>query len=74
VVVDLERHPLAYYFLRATRWMCHWSDITVHDGAVSVEAGFKASELRARAWEAGLYNSIVRVHRPWFRVSLVARR
>ena len=73
VVIDLERHPLAYHFLPATRWLLGWHSVTVHDGCRSVEAGFHPDELRALASEAGLHAAIVRRHLPWFRLSIVAR-
>ncbi|HYP14642.1 MAG TPA: methyltransferase domain-containing protein [Bryobacteraceae bacterium] len=72
VVTDLERHPLAYYFLPATRWIFGWDAVTLHDGPISVEAAFKASELEALARQAGLSDATVRAHHPSFRLSLVA--
>lgn len=73
IVTDLERHPLAYYFLPATRWIFRWDPITLHDGPISVEAAFKSSELKALALSAGLHHIDVRVHRPAFRLSMVAQ-
>lgn len=72
VIQDLERHPLAYYFLPATRWLFRWSEIVLHDGPISVEAAFTAREMESLARRAGIRNPVVRVHRPAFRVSLVA--
>ncbi len=71
VVQDLERHPLAYYFLPATQWLFGWNRLMVHDGAISVEAAFHPSELAALATQAGLTPE-VRRHLPWFRLSLIA--
>jgi hypothetical protein len=73
IVNDLERHPLPYYFLPATKWLFRWDPITLHDGPISVEAGFHRDELEARAREAGLQHVKVSVHRPAFRLVLVAR-
>ena len=73
VVQDLERHPLAYYFLPATAWLLRWSSLVLHDGPISVEAAFHADELEALARRAGLTQGQVARHRPWFRLSLVAR-
>jgi len=73
LAIDLERGPLAYYFIPATRWLWGWHDISMHDGPVSVQAAFKREELLALAREAGLERAAVRVHRPWARLSLVAR-
>jgi SAM-dependent methyltransferase len=71
LILDLERHPLPYYFLPATRWLLRWHEVTVHDGCVSVAAGFHLRELAALARQAGASRPLVRRHRPWFRVSLV---
>lgn len=71
VVTDLERHPLAYYFLPATKWILGWDPITVHDGAISVEASFHREELAELAKKAGLTNIVVRRFRPAFRLALV---
>ncbi|MCC6362026.1 MAG: methyltransferase domain-containing protein [Bryobacterales bacterium] len=71
VAVDLERHPLAKAFLPATRWLFGWHEITLHDGPVSVAAGFRKEELAALARRAGLRGPRVRLHPPWFRLSLV---
>ena len=73
LVNDLERRRLAYYFLSATRWLLRWDPITVHDGALSVQAGFTADELGRLAARAGLSQVQVRAHRPAFRLSLIAR-
>ena len=73
VLQDLERHPLAYYFLPATAWLLRWSSLVLHDGPISVEAAFHADELEALARRAGLAQGQVERHRPWFRLSLVAK-
>lgn len=72
LAIDLDRGPLAYYFLPNTRWLFGWHDITISDGQISVEAAFKRNELEALAARAGLASAHVRVHRPWSRLSLVA--
>lgn len=72
VAIDLERGPLAYYFLPRTRWLFRWQSITLNDGPISVQAAFKREELLALAREAGLEQARVTVHRPWARLSLVA--
>lgn len=71
IVLDLERHPLAYYFLPMTKWLLRWNPLTVHDGRISVAAGFRAGELVALARASGSPHGRVRKHWPWFRVSLV---
>jgi len=72
LAIDLDRGPLAYYFLPSTRWLFGWQEITINDGQISVEAAFKRDELQALAAKAGLGRAEVRVHRPWSRLSLVA--
>jgi len=73
LAIDLERGPLAYYFLPKTRWLFGWQDITIHDGRISVAAAMKKDELQALAMRAGFKGARVRVHRPWSRLSLIAR-
>lgn len=73
IVIDLERNPIPYFFLPATAWLYRWNKITLHDGPISVEAAFRPGELRELAVRAGLHNAEVRMHRPSFRISLVAR-
>jgi len=73
VVLELHRHPLAYHFLPATRWVFGWGSVTVHDGPVSVQAAFQPHELERLARRAGLTDVAVQRHPPWFRLSMVAR-
>ncbi len=72
IAIDLERHPLAYYFLPATRWLFGWHPMTVQDGRISVGASFRAQELLELARAAGAPEAVVRRHRPWCRLSLVS--
>lgn len=74
IVMDLQRHPAAYHFLSLSRWLFRWGEVTLHDGPVSVEAGFTLPEMDSLARGAGLGDFTVRRHLPWFRLSLVARR
>ncbi len=71
VVFDVERHPVAYHFIPATRRLFGWHEITVHDAPASVQAGFTAEELEALVRAAGGNGAVVRKHRPWFRLSAV---
>ena len=73
IVLDLERHRLPYWFLPLTRQLFRWDPVTVHDGCLSVAAGFQTEELARLARDAGLEGAVVRRHRPWFRMSLVSR-
>ena len=72
VLTDLERHPVAYYFLPLTKLIFGWDRITLHDGPISVEAGFHVNELESLARAAGLAEARVSSHRPAFRLALVA--
>jgi SAM-dependent methyltransferase len=74
LVCDLERHILSYCFLPLTRWFFGWQRITLHDGPVSVRAAFRSDELLTLANRAGIGNARVSVHRPAFRLSLIAKK
>ena len=71
IVLDLERHPLPYYFLPATRRLLRWSPMTVHDGVISVAAAFRPEEIRELVRAAGAAPARVRRHLPWFRLSAI---
>jgi 2-polyprenyl-3-methyl-5-hydroxy-6-metoxy-1,4-benzoquinol methylase len=72
VVSDLERHLLSYLFFPATKPFFGWTPITMHDGMCSVRAAFRASELRQLAENAGIPNARITIHRPAFRLTLIA--
>ncbi|HML16003.1 MAG TPA: methyltransferase domain-containing protein [Bryobacteraceae bacterium] len=72
LVIDLERNPVAYYFLPWTRRLFGWDPVTVNDGRISVEAAFRAGELEELARRAHL-NPKARVFRPAFRIAMTAR-
>jgi ubiquinone/menaquinone biosynthesis C-methylase UbiE len=72
LVIDLERNPIPYYFIAWSRPLLGWDPVTVHDGAISVEAAFHRKELEDLAREAGLRNPRARVFRPAFRIALAA--
>jgi hypothetical protein len=74
LVIDLERHPLPYYFVPLTKWFLGWHPVTVNDAPISVEAAFRAAELESLATRAGLGNPTARRYRPAFRVALAAGR
>jgi 2-polyprenyl-3-methyl-5-hydroxy-6-metoxy-1,4-benzoquinol methylase len=73
LVIDLERNPIPYYFIAWSRPILGWDPVTVHDGAISVEAAFRRSELEELAHQAGLRNPQARVYRPAFRIALAAQ-
>ena len=72
LVIDLERNPIPYYFIAWSRPLLGWDPVTVHDGAISVEAAFHRKELEDLARQAGLQNPRARVFRPAFRIALAA--
>ncbi|HTU47229.1 MAG TPA: methyltransferase domain-containing protein [Bryobacteraceae bacterium] len=72
LICDLERHVVPYFFLPASKVLFRWQPITIHDGVISVRASFRANELLHLSREAGIEAPEVRVHRPAFRLSLVA--
>lgn len=74
LIADLERHWLPYLFMRISKPIFRWSPVTVHDGLCSVRAAFRAGELSALAEGAGLPEIQVKVHRPAFRLTLVATK
>jgi 2-polyprenyl-3-methyl-5-hydroxy-6-metoxy-1,4-benzoquinol methylase len=74
LVCDLERHIVSYYFLPLTKWFFGWQRITLHDGPVSVQAAFRSDELLRLANKAGIRDAQVSVHRPAFRLSLIAKK
>lgn len=74
LIADLERHLFPALFLRFTKRLFRWGDITVHDGVVSFGAAFTKRELLDVARQAGLANARVHVHRPAFRLSLVSAK
>jgi 2-polyprenyl-3-methyl-5-hydroxy-6-metoxy-1,4-benzoquinol methylase len=71
LVIDLERNPIAYYFLPWTKWLFGWDPVTVNDGPISVEAAFRSRELEELARRAHL-NPKARVYRPAFRIAMTA--
>jgi len=72
LVIDLERNPIPYYFIAWSRPLLGWDPVTVHDGAISVEAAFRRRELEDLAKQAGLRDPRARVFRPAFRIALTA--
>lgn len=72
LVFDLERRLLPYLFLPATRLLFGWHAVSVHDGMISVRASFRAEELLTLAQRANIGRPEVRVHRPAFRLALIA--
>jgi hypothetical protein len=72
LVIDLERNPVAYYFVPWTKRLFGWHPITVNDAPISVEAAFRPRELEALARRAGLRNPQARSYWPAFRIAMSA--
>jgi len=70
-VIDLHRHPLAYFLYTTVAKLFLHNRLIREDGALSILRSFKAAELTALAEEAGLQNVRVRRHFP-FRLVLSA--
>jgi ubiquinone/menaquinone biosynthesis C-methylase UbiE len=73
LISDLERHWFPLLFLRLTKPVFAHSPVTRHDAPASIRQAFRPEELAALALAAGFGDISVRRHRPWFRLSLVAR-
>ncbi len=74
LINDLERHWFPAAFIGVTSPLFARSPITRHDAVASIRQAFRPRELDSLARAAGFEDLSVRRHRPWFRLSLVARR
>jgi SAM-dependent methyltransferase len=74
LVFDLERQLVPYLFLPATRLLFGWHRVTVRDGKISVRASFRADELLALARKANINRAEIYVHRPAFRLAMIAAK
>jgi hypothetical protein len=74
LICDLERNILPYLFMTLSKPLFRWHWITVHDGQKSFRAALSACELLNLAKAAGLPNPNVAMHRPAFRLTLVAQK
>ncbi len=71
-VIDLDRHPLAYFFYKIFCVAFRISPLVRHDGSLSILRSFKPDELAELARKAGLENISVRNIFP-FRLVLEAK-
>ncbi len=71
-VIDLHRHPLAYFLYTTLGKLVLKNRLIRHDGALSILRSFKAEELLALAKRAGLRRVWVSRHFP-YRLVLNAR-
>lgn len=70
VMSDLVRHPVPYWFVKASGPAFARSAITRHDAAVSIQRAYRPQELRNIAVEAGFPQAQVFTHFP-YRMTLV---
>lgn len=70
-VIDLHRHPIAYFLYTTAGKLVLHNRLLRHDGALSILRGFKANELLELAQRAGLKDVWVERHFP-FRLVLSA--
>ena len=72
IVIDLHRHPVAYFLYSTIAKLVLKNRLIRHDGALSILRCFKAEELLALAKRAGLRDAWVQRHFP-FRLALNAQ-
>ncbi len=73
VVIDLHRHPVAYYFYTTIGRLLFHNRLLREDGALSILRGFKPEELRDLANHSGLKNANV-VRRFPYRLVLTTKK
>jgi ubiquinone/menaquinone biosynthesis C-methylase UbiE len=64
-VIDLHRHPVAYYFYTTIGRLFLHNRLIREDGALSILRSFKPKELQRLAQRAGLKSSSVERHFPY---------
>lgn len=64
-VIDLHRHPVAYYFFTTIGHLFLHNRLIREDGALSILRSFKPEELKGLAQRAGLEHSRVKRHFPY---------
>ena len=64
-VIDLHRHPVAYFLYTTVGKLILHSRLVRHDGALSILRGFKSDELLELAQRAGLRDIWVARHFPY---------
>ncbi|HEY8226254.1 MAG TPA: methyltransferase domain-containing protein [Pyrinomonadaceae bacterium] len=64
-VIDLHRHPIAYYFYTTIGKLFLHNRLLREDGALSILRSFKRAELRELAIQAGLRDARVSRHFPY---------
>jgi ubiquinone/menaquinone biosynthesis C-methylase UbiE len=64
-VIDLHRHPIAYYFYTTAGKIFLHNRLVRHDGALSILRSFKPEELKKLARRAGMEKFSVERHFPF---------
>jgi ubiquinone/menaquinone biosynthesis C-methylase UbiE len=64
-VIDLHRHPVAYYFFTTIGRLFLHNRLIREDGALSILRSFKPKELQRLAQQAGLENPRIERHFPY---------
>jgi len=72
IVIDLHRHPVAYFLYSTIAKLVLKNRLIRHDGALSILRSFKADELFDLAKRAGLRDASIERHFP-FRLALNAQ-
>lgn len=72
IVIDLHRHPVAYFLYTTLGKLVLKNRLLRHDGALSIRRSFKAEELFELAKRAGLRDVFVSRHFP-YRLALNAQ-
>jgi ubiquinone/menaquinone biosynthesis C-methylase UbiE len=73
-VIDLHRHPVAYFLYTTLGKIVLHNRLVRHDGALSIMRGFKSDELLELAQRAGLRDVWVERHFPYRLVLSAAAR
>ncbi len=73
-VIDLHRHPIAYFLYTTLGKLVLHNRLLRHDGALSILRSFKAGELRELAQRAGLMDVRIERHFPYRLVLSAAAR
>ena len=73
-VIDLHRHPIAYFLYTTLGKLVLKNRLVRHDGALSILRGFKADELLELAQRAGLQDVWLERHFPYRLVLSAAAR
>ncbi|HEX9867402.1 MAG TPA: methyltransferase domain-containing protein [Candidatus Tectomicrobia bacterium] len=71
IMMDLVRHPLPYWFMKATSPVFARSSITRHDAAVSIRRAYRPQELQGIAVAAGFKQARVYTYFPYHMILVI---